>query len=153
MKTLNSTYVKADLKHVANNATQLNVEEIILLLSLLEDFEDLFDGTLGDWATETVGLELNPDSKPFNSRYYLVPRIKKETFWRDIKRLDEIGVLTPVQKNQYSTTVFITPKKEGTVRFITDYHRLNQQLVRKPYPLPNIGETMQQLEGVSMKHH
>ena len=33
------------------------------------------------------------------------------------------------------------------MRFITDYRRLNQKLVRKPYPLPIIGETMQQLEG------
>ena len=34
------------------------------------------------------------------------------------------------------------------MRFITDYHRLNQKLVRNPYPLPRIGETMQQLEGL-----
>ena len=34
------------------------------------------------------------------------------------------------------------------MRFITDYHRLNQKLVRKPYPLPRIGETMQQLKGL-----
>ena len=33
------------------------------------------------------------------------------------------------------------------MRFITDYHRLNQILARKPYPLPRIGETMQQLKG------
>ena len=32
------------------------------------------------------------------------------------------------------------------MRFITDYHRLNQKLVRNTYPLPRIGETMQQLE-------
>ena len=32
------------------------------------------------------------------------------------------------------------------MRFITDYHRLNQQLVRNPYPLPRIGDTMQKLE-------
>ena len=33
------------------------------------------------------------------------------------------------------------------MRFITDYHRINRQLVRNPHPLPIIGETMQQLEG------
>ena len=33
------------------------------------------------------------------------------------------------------------------MRLITDYCMLNQKLVRKPYPLPRIGETMQQLEG------
>ena len=54
VKILDSTYVKADLKQVANNATQLNAEEITRLLSFLEDFADLFDGTLGDWATEPV---------------------------------------------------------------------------------------------------
>ena len=80
MKILNSTYDKADLKQVADNVTQLNAEERTLLLCLFGDFWDLFDGTLGDWDTETVILELNPDSKPFNSKYYPVPRINKKTF-------------------------------------------------------------------------
>ena len=48
VKIYDSTYAKSDLKQVANNATQLNAEERTLLLSLLEDFEDLFDGTLGN---------------------------------------------------------------------------------------------------------
>ena len=34
--------------------------------------------------------------------------------------------------------------------FITDYFKFNQKLVRKTYPLPRIGETMQHLEGY---HH
>ena len=55
-------------------------------------------------------------------------------------------MLTPVQQSQYGTPVFIIPKKEGNMNFITDYCRLNRQLVRKPYPLTRIGETMQQLE-------
>ena len=33
------------------------------------------------------------------------------------------------------------------MRFITDYLRINQKLVRKPYPLPRIGETIQKQEG------
>ena len=56
-------------------------------------------------------------------------------------------MLTPVHQSQCGTPVFIIPKKEGIVRFITDYHRLNQQLVRNPSPLPRICETMQKLEG------
>ena len=34
------------------------------------------------------------------------------------------------------------------MRFITDYRKINQKLVRKPYPLHRIGETMQQQEGL-----
>ena len=35
-----------------------------------------------------------------------------------------------------------------TVRFITYYCRLNQSLLIKTYPLPRIGDTVQQLEGL-----
>ena len=51
-----------------------------------------------------------------------------------------------VQHSQYGTTVFIIHKKEGTVRLITDYHRLNNKLVRNLYPLPRIGEIIQHME-------
>ena len=87
VKTLDSNYAKADLKQVADNATKINAEERTQLLSILDEFYDLFDGTLGDWATEPVKLELKPDSKLFNSRYYPVPRINKETFKKELKHL------------------------------------------------------------------
>ena len=45
------------------------------------------------------------------------------------------------------TPLFIIPDKEGTVRFIMGYCRLNQQLVINTYPLPRIVNAMQKLEG------
>ena len=56
-------------------------------------------------------------------------------------------MLTPVQHSQYGNPIFTIPQKEGTVMFITDYHRLNHQLVSNLYPLTIIGDTIQQLEG------
>ena len=91
------TYVKADFKQVADNETHLNAEKRDLLLIFLEDFEDLFDGTLGDWATEPVELELKQYPRMFNSRHYLVPIINKETPLKELKGLVEMGVQTPVQ--------------------------------------------------------
>ena len=44
-------------------------------------------------------------------------------------------------------TVFMIPKKEGTVRFIKEYREINKRLFRKLYPLPRIGKTIHQLEG------
>ena len=60
VKILDINYAKADLNQVDNNTTQLNYEERTLLLSLIENLEEFFDGTLGDWATEPVNLELEP---------------------------------------------------------------------------------------------
>ena len=68
VKIFDSAYVKLDLKKVADNASQMNYGERNLLLSLLKDFEELCDGTLGERAANPVDLELNPYSKPFNSR-------------------------------------------------------------------------------------
>ena len=107
----------------------------------------MFDGTIGDWEKDPINPELKTYYKPFNFKYYPVPRINKENFLKELKHLLEIGVSTTVQKSQYGTTVFIIPKKEGTVRFITDYCRVKHQLIINLYPLPKIGETMQQLEG------
>jgi hypothetical protein len=62
-------------------------------------------------------------------------------------RLVDIGVLTPVQQSEWGTPVFIIPKKDGTVHFITDYRKVNQMIKRKPYPIPRIADMLQQLEG------
>ena len=147
VKILDITYLKEELKQVAANATHLNAEEITLLIRPLKDFDNLFYGNLGYWDTEPIDLEINPVSKPLNSKCYPFPRINKENFHKELKLLLEIGFITPLQNSQYGNPVFIIPKKEGTVRFIKDYRRINQKLVRNPYPLPRIGETMQQLEG------
>ena len=147
IKILDSDYKKADLEEIAFSAEQLHKDEQLMLLNLLKEFEDLFDGTLGKWRTEPVHIELKEGAKPVSSRYYPVPHVNKETFKKELLRLVEIGVLTPVQESEYGTPVFIIPKKEGTVRFVTDFRRVNKNIVRKPYPIPRIGETMQQLDG------
>ena len=55
---LYDTYVKAYLKQVADNANQLNAEERTMLLRILKDFGDLFDGTLGNCNIGPINLEL-----------------------------------------------------------------------------------------------
>ena len=45
VKIIDSYYAKEDLKQVSNNATHINAEEKTQLLRLIEDSEDLFDGT------------------------------------------------------------------------------------------------------------
>ena len=147
VKILDSTYAKSYLEQVAAKAAQMNAEEGTRLLRILQYFDNLFGVTLRDWDIDTVNIESNPDYKLFNCKYYKLPIINKENFLKELQRLVKIGVLTPVQQSQCDTPVFIIPNKDGTVRFITDYRRLNQKIVRNPYPLPRIGETMEHLEG------
>ena len=41
---------------------------------------------------------------------------------------------------------FIVPKPNGTVRMVSDFRKLNTNLVQKPYPIPKISGIMQELE-------
>ena len=56
---LDTKYVKADLNKVMKNQCQ-NLTETPHneLLKLLQNFEELFDGTLGIWKTDPVHFEL-----------------------------------------------------------------------------------------------
>ena len=76
-----------------------------------------------------------------------ITRINKLTFKNELMRLVKIGVLERVQESEWGTPVFIIPKKEGTVRFLIDYRKVNRQIVCKPFPIPRIADTLQQLEG------
>ena len=147
IKILDSNYKKADLEEVVDKADNLNDKQKKQLLLLLREIEELFDGTLGRWKTTPVKIELKPGAMPVNARWYPVPRINKETFKRELMRLVKIRVLEKVQESQWGTPVFIIPKKEGTVRFITDFRKVNNQILRKPFPIPRIADTLQQLEG------
>ncbi len=42
------------------------------------EFEELFDGTLGDWRTEPVYFELKEGAKPYHGRLYPVPNIQRK---------------------------------------------------------------------------
>ena len=42
---------------------------------------------------------------------------------------------------------FIIPKKNMTVRFLSDFRKLNMLLKRKPFPIPKIQDMLQKLEG------
>ena len=70
----------------------------------------------------------------------------KETFKKELDRLEGLGVLEKVQQSEWGSPTFIIPKNDGRVRFISDFRRLNSMIKRKPYPLPRISDTLQQLE-------
>ena len=128
-------------------ANHLNKKQKINLLALLTKYEDLFDGTLGEWKTPPVEFELKEGEVPHSQRHYPVPHLYKETFHKELLRLVEIGVLEPIQESEWGSPTFIIPKKDLKVRFISDFRRLNAKIKRKPYPLPRIGDILHNLEG------
>jgi len=51
---------------------------------LLLKYEDIFDGTLGEWEGDPVDFELINDAKPHSQRHYPVPHLYKKTFEKEL---------------------------------------------------------------------
>ena len=57
-----------------------------MIRSLLS-YEDLFDGTLGEWQTDLMKFQLKPGTTPYHGGAYPIPKIHEETFRKEIQRL------------------------------------------------------------------
>ncbi len=53
-------------------------------------------------------------------------------------------------KSPYATPFFFIKKKDGKLRPVQDYRKLNEQTVRDNYPLPLIKTILEQLQGRSL---
>jgi hypothetical protein len=49
--------------------------------------------------------------------------------------------------SQWALQTFIIPKKDSTVRTVSDFKELNKRIGKKPYPIPKINTILQELEG------
>ena len=147
IKITDAKYEKADLPSVVMEATHLTKEQQAGLLPLLQKYEGLFDGTLGEWQGKEVFLKLKPNVQPYHTRPSPVPQIHEQTLRKEVKRLVELGVLERCSESEWAAASFIIPKKNGQVRIVTDFRKLNECLRRMPYPIPKITELLQKLQG------
>ncbi len=86
IQILDAKYEKVDLRAITENCTHLSDPDKQKLLELLQEFEELFDGTLGDWDCEPVSLQLREGAKPCHGRPFPIPKKHLE-----IQRKKSIG--------------------------------------------------------------
>ena len=95
-----------------------------------------------------MGLELKEGAKPFHAKQaHSIPRAHLDVLKKEVARLVELGVLKRQPDSEWAVPTFIIPKKDKTVRFISDFREVNKRIVRKPYPIPKISSVLQEMEG------
>jgi hypothetical protein len=117
------------------------------LLSLLLEYELLFEGTLGNWNRTPISIESKKGAKPYHGRPCPILQTHKATKIKELNRLVSLGVLKRQSSSQWASPIFIIPKKDITVWVISDFRELNKQILRQPFPITQISTTLQELEG------
>ncbi len=91
LEILDAKYEKAVLPAIIRvNCSHLIASDREKLLSVLLEFESLFDGKLGDWKLPPVSFELKEGIKPYHCRLSPIPHKHKAILMKEIKRLCNI---------------------------------------------------------------
>ena len=131
-------YNAIDLPEVISKCKYLSKQQQDDLFDTLSKFPKLFDGQLKKYKGPLIQLDLLENTVPSRTRAYPVPRAHLKVFKEELNRLVKIGVLEPAKCSEWIAGTFIVPKKDGRVRWITDFRGLKKYLKRKVYLLPKI---------------
>ena len=133
-------YERSDLQEIVDKCTYLTPSQQHQLFQLLSKFPKLFDGELKTFNGPPIHLELIDNPTPVRSRAYPIPRSQLQVFKQELDRLVRIGVLERTKHSEWIARTFITAKKDGRARWITDFRSLNQSLKQRVYPLCRISD-------------
>ena len=102
----------------------------------------MFDGNLGTWHGEPYDINLKPDAEPYHGKTFPVPSIHELTLKKELYRLEYLKVMNNINRYQWGTPTFLIPKKDRTVRFISDFRELNKCILHQPYTIPKIQDLL-----------
>ena len=131
------------LVEISDLPTKLQKET---LMEFLTEHHDVFSIDESDRG-ETRLAELKIDTGEVQPRKQVVrrmPFVVRQEVAKQLKRMQEIGVIQP-SKSPWASPVFMVRKKDGGHRFCIDYRELNSLTKRDLFPLPGIDDMLNQL--------
>ncbi len=92
-------------------------------------------------------IELTPNAKStLDCKVYPLNRNKQEQLDAFLDENLESGRIHP-SKSLFASPFFFVKKKDGTLRPVQDYRKLNEMTIKNHYPLPLISELIDKLRG------
>ena len=91
-------------------------------------------------------IELVPGSEPFASKIYPLSLDEQKQLDEFLEENLRSGRIQP-SKSPFASPFFFVKKKDGKLRPVQDYRKLNRMTVKNRYPLPLISEVIDKLRG------
>ena len=141
--TVSQRLAEANAKDVARDWKSLVPVEYqqFSKVFLKESFDELPQRRKWDHA-----IELVEGAQPFSTKVYPMSLNEQEELDRFLDENLASGRIHP-SKSPMASPVFFVKKKDGALRFVQDYRRLNAQTIKNAYPLPLIPDVVTRLSG------
>jgi hypothetical protein len=122
------------------------------LKELVQKYSDVFPPDVPPGIPQSRGqankrlLVLEEDMKPVKRKQFRLSPPERAELERQIKYLLKQGWIKP-SGSAWGAPVLFAPKADGSLRLCTDYRALNKGTVKNRFPLPNIEDLLDQLQG------
>ena len=121
------------------------------LETLLQKYPSVFQDELGLAETFTAKIHVDPEAEPRFRKARPVPYSQRSNVHAEIDRLQEEGIIEPVEFSEWAAPIVSVTKPNGSFRICGDYKvTVNSVSKLDKYPLPRIEDLFSQLEGGKM---
>ena len=113
---------------------------------ILKQFEKIFSQEasqrLPKHSPWDHSIEMKPGWEPKGYKLYPLTKYEEDKLYKMIQEHLKRGTIR-VSKSPQASPFFFVNKKEGDLRPIQDYRRLNEWMIKNKYPLPLIDNVIQ----------
>ena len=123
-------------------------ENVVAVRELVLAYHDVFaleSNELGCTSTIEHKIRIEND-EPFKEQFWHIPLPLLEEVCASLRDMLEAGAICPSQ-SPWCNRVVLVQKKDGTLHFCMDCRRLNACTKKDSYPLPQIQEALESMEG------
>ncbi len=138
-------HVTDDL-HIPSNTPQpvnLSPQQQLQLQNVLDSFPSDFCDTPGLTSLVEHSISVT-SSTPIWSPSYSIPLAHQEEFRLEIENLLSLGIIEP-SYSKWSSPPMPVRKKDGGIRIVIDFRKLNSITVHDPFTMPSIDDILAQL--------
>ena len=113
------------------------------LADVLESHKDVFNDTLGLIKGTAAKLHVDPSIPPRFCPARSVPYALRDKVSQELDRLEQLGIIEPVQFSDWAAPIVPVVKQDGTVRICGDYKvTVNKAAKVDTYPLPRVEDLL-----------
>ena len=133
--------------YLRNEIQNKSFEEVVPLHYHL--YKDVFAKESFDQLPERKpwdhAIELKPDAEPYRSKIYPLSPVEQKELDMFLDENLRSGRIQP-SKSPMASPVFFVKKKDGSLRLVQDYRKLNDTTIKNSYPLPLISDIVGKLK-------
>ena len=120
-------------------------QKLLTVQQVVTQYPKVFKRQLGRFPG-VVKIEVDANVQPVVTPTRRIPTALKEKFNKEIDRLQNLGVIAPVDKpTPWVSSVVVATKKSGALRICIDPRPLNAALKRERYQLPILEDILPEL--------